>query len=558
MIVTCPECDTSFQLDESRIPKKGIRVRCSRCKHAFHLAHPSVSASEAVDEVVQEAVTNEAAPPPAPTADLGDPGASATAAPRSEINNEDAAEWEFNQDIPSTDDDRGSDGGELFDTGFDRDAPSGLDLATDAAAEASPPDPAPAPEPAAAAPVADAAADTPPGLQADAGLDIDAGLGVETGSAADAPASDGEASAFGSVDDFSSLMDDDPIDAIGAPQADETADELRAQAAEASATYAGEGQADDLGDPEKWDFFDGAAPPETQAPSPQKVALGRIGQLSGTSSAAEDLADDWSPGPVADVAEKGRVALLLESAGRIVGWTVVIVGFTLGVVSGLWTTAESFVAGERVTQVGPLEAVDMRAQWVDTARAGRLLVVSGGLRNPAPRPVVIPGALEIALLDRMGAPLGLPSVSAGVALSERQLRELPAEVLTRVRAQAAAQLQSASIPSGGLLPFQVLIFDAPASGLRFEARLAESGQLSLPEPRPEAQALEVEEVASEEGEGAMELVLDPLESETGRAVEEAASAPSPTRVAPDTGAPPAAPGYDDPYGEDAGMGLQDL
>ncbi len=35
MILTCERCDTRFRLDESRLPARGARVRCSRCKHAF-------------------------------------------------------------------------------------------------------------------------------------------------------------------------------------------------------------------------------------------------------------------------------------------------------------------------------------------------------------------------------------------------------------------------------------------------------------------------------------------------------------------------------------------
>lgn len=35
MIVTCDACKTSFKVDDSRIPPKGIMVRCSKCKHVF-------------------------------------------------------------------------------------------------------------------------------------------------------------------------------------------------------------------------------------------------------------------------------------------------------------------------------------------------------------------------------------------------------------------------------------------------------------------------------------------------------------------------------------------
>ena len=56
MIVTCESCSTSFQLDESRIPPTGARVRCSRCKHAFFLANPAASQAEAVHSIAAEAV----------------------------------------------------------------------------------------------------------------------------------------------------------------------------------------------------------------------------------------------------------------------------------------------------------------------------------------------------------------------------------------------------------------------------------------------------------------------------------------------------------------------
>lgn len=35
MIVTCDSCEASFRVDDSRIPDKGIKVRCSKCKHVF-------------------------------------------------------------------------------------------------------------------------------------------------------------------------------------------------------------------------------------------------------------------------------------------------------------------------------------------------------------------------------------------------------------------------------------------------------------------------------------------------------------------------------------------
>lgn len=135
MIVTCKECDTSFQLDDSRIPAKGIRVRCSRCKCAFFLAHPSVSQSEAVDSVAQEAVTGSGIVGPGATQDLVDPQtnssapASANSPTSGDETSPDEEEWEFNHDPPEDDSDSG-DVGSNFRMGSMDDS-SGLDLAGD-------------------------------------------------------------------------------------------------------------------------------------------------------------------------------------------------------------------------------------------------------------------------------------------------------------------------------------------------------------------------------------------------------------------------------------------
>jgi predicted Zn finger-like uncharacterized protein len=46
MIVTCASCLTKFNLDESRIPAKGTKVRCSRCQHVFLVTPPQETKQE--------------------------------------------------------------------------------------------------------------------------------------------------------------------------------------------------------------------------------------------------------------------------------------------------------------------------------------------------------------------------------------------------------------------------------------------------------------------------------------------------------------------------------
>ena len=35
MVVTCPNCDAKYSVDESRIPGRGARTTCQKCSHVF-------------------------------------------------------------------------------------------------------------------------------------------------------------------------------------------------------------------------------------------------------------------------------------------------------------------------------------------------------------------------------------------------------------------------------------------------------------------------------------------------------------------------------------------
>jgi predicted Zn finger-like uncharacterized protein len=50
MIITCASCLTKFNLDDSRIQAKGIKVRCSRCKHIFYVVPPPETKEEMIED----------------------------------------------------------------------------------------------------------------------------------------------------------------------------------------------------------------------------------------------------------------------------------------------------------------------------------------------------------------------------------------------------------------------------------------------------------------------------------------------------------------------------
>jgi len=83
MIITCASCLTKFNLDDSRIQAKGIKVRCSRCKHIFYVVPPPETKEEIIENAESFAKYH---------ADLMEPGErKAEAPPEAGIRKEEAA-----------------------------------------------------------------------------------------------------------------------------------------------------------------------------------------------------------------------------------------------------------------------------------------------------------------------------------------------------------------------------------------------------------------------------------------------------------------------------------
>jgi predicted Zn finger-like uncharacterized protein len=132
LIVTCERCDTRFRLDESRLPARGARVRCSRCKHAFFVRPDGASPGAAIHEIAENAATMMRPATPDASWDLeegADPGRTVQAPPRAApviapeppSDFDDESDWRFEDEVP-----------QFGDSGASLDLPNG---------EAPPPEP---------------------------------------------------------------------------------------------------------------------------------------------------------------------------------------------------------------------------------------------------------------------------------------------------------------------------------------------------------------------------------------------------------------------------------
>lgn len=432
MIVTCEECSTSFQLDDTRIPAAGARVRCSRCKHAFFLPNPSSSQSQVIQAVVEETVQAKAGHTPAPTRDLGGSPASVVGpAVRGEPEEED---WQFSEEIRVADDDEQDDVGGKRVGSPD---PSSFDLTGDFGRGFDP--------------------ETVSPSKSEKRV---------TASAASRPAAkpiepQRDKSSFGSIDDFSSLIDDEDSSAL---LERESVGSIPRSAGGATAS------SDDLGDPESWDLVGGddarhakstvaalVRPPRSPAKNKKKTA---------TPASLDLFADGDLAASHAELGQSpGRQRHWIQ-IGKLVGWCITAV--SIAVVGGLGLRSESarWTTAPQRLQVGPLVAETTRSGWLESSRAGFLLVFKGELRNTGNQ-AVKPIPLQLTLLDGAGERIAQPPLRVGQTLLESTLRESRPEELAAQIDRAISAWVVKPLAPGEIRRFSAIV---PADQLPAGAR----------------------------------------------------------------------------------------
>ncbi|MGH0032227.1 MAG: zinc-ribbon domain-containing protein [Myxococcota bacterium] len=424
MIVTCERCSTQFQLDDARIPETGVRVRCSRCKHAFEIRRPAPAA------------------PPAPSTE------------------DEESDWQFAEDPPPEEDaGSGDSAASVVDdllAGADGPpgpdpvaAPSGLELSDDPPGEPAPaPEPAQAPAPEPAAATAAREPDPPPAPEAAPVLPADptpSGLDL-AGEPEPAPAP---------VPEPAPAPGPDPVGQMASELASEL--EPEAPAGSAAPLEAAPAAADAPAEPD----------PDELAPGDWDLLAGSDGDLGAGPARSVEV----DPDELVD--DRPRWQAGLESVGQMAGGlaVVLLVGLTLrtGVVP-----EPDVAAAPTIRSEAGLEVEDVEGRFVDHSAAGPVYVVSGRLRN-AGGATIPPGSLGVSVLDADGRPLAAP-VRVGPPLSTQAVREGQIEGPGR---------RSPGLRAGESRSFQAVVAPLPEGAERFDLVRLETAPVPSDDAAPQ-------------------------------------------------------------------------
>jgi predicted Zn finger-like uncharacterized protein len=476
LIITCAECATQFQLDETRVPESGIRVRCSVCKHAFFVGHPDALDDEAVDpvaRVVREVLDGEPDAALEATHDLEGPDALAEV----RVGGDEPAEesWEFGDGGPPP----GASVPELrdrFDESFEaaRDAVDDLlggpwrtpepaapsfrveekDTAGDAwdppARIDLPEETAPPPEDSLDFALSDSPDGEPSPSDEMPGLD-EGRVEFDDGPAAldELDVGDDEDAAFendalsDALESFDSAedVDSDPFErGLSSPDRD-----------------------DDHATAEAWGLDE---PCDRDEPVPDAVLA--PGRSEATRSAGAPIGFGAPP-------ERGRSGMRIlgwvAHAGNALGWGAV----ALLSAAALWASVAPRSAPTRAPGAQPLtglEASDVEGRWVENATLGPLYVVSGELHNPGSEPKAPGAKLVVRLLDAQGVPIEAAAASVGPPLGALLLREGRPGDLRALGEAGALELARTAVAPGARIAFEAAVLDLPDGARRFDLATA--------------------------------------------------------------------------------------
>ncbi|MDG2050874.1 MAG: zinc-ribbon domain-containing protein [Myxococcota bacterium] len=430
MIVTCQRCDTSFQLDDARVPADGVRVRCSRCKEAFFLAHPGSTPQEAINETVRTTLVQEEPRPPDTTQDLIEPAGMASGEGSvCETDSEDEPDWEFNIDPPLIEAQPAA-------------SPAGVDRSdpVDFGSGAHP---------------------------LDSGVEIAGEEAIET------------ETVFGSIDDYSSLMMEEEAESVAMSGSSE--EELREEQSAwdpLAGRYSVNGVQDPTPAPGSFaeDFLSNS---DGETPSESKAFLARLPltskQTPDSSQTLGPVSAEFAWGAGSDLeieAVGGPVPQSMPPAwiwtGRVVGWTMTLVLMAVVLGAGLWPEGSGFGDAGRSLPGAPFQIQEIKPSWLETARGDWLLRIRTRLEGWPPGAAAWEGSLRVTLVDRFGQPVSTPSQALGQPLAEFLLREGTPSELRQEHARNEGPLNAFWARDAGPFEVEAVIQNVPEEAVEAE------------------------------------------------------------------------------------------
>lgn len=464
MIIQCEKCQTRFRLDDSRVTDKGVKVRCTKCKHVFRVQKEVTEAvlfESAMAGLAAGAAQDAAvAVFPADRTFADEPGAFEDTSIRSDL--ADASPFEASsfgattfKDASDKDSGRVSEGatfeagesatGGVFDfSSFDFD---------DTAAEPDAP-------PAAAMPVddftIDSVAESTPSASRNVvpqGLDFsdDDMFGTVVQSS---PEATNDTISFDfEGDSFAESME------MGGQDSSGKGDTLFSLDTPGDAPF-------NLGEIDFGDELTSVAVqqvnPEDLKPSQEilfaPLAEARIKAADADSARAfpgGDSSGDLGELPPLSIASRRKQSPLFSALISLVALLLVAALGYFGYTT--FSAPKETVAIER----GKISVRAVTAAFIDNAEAGELLVISGEALNEYSKPRAAL-QLKVDLFDAAGQSIASKSAYGGNPLTEEQLSSLPLDKIEAAMAnQFGDSLANMEVPPGKTIPFVVVLANLP-------------------------------------------------------------------------------------------------
>jgi predicted Zn finger-like uncharacterized protein len=500
VIVTCEQCETQFQLDDSKVPESGIRVRCSRCKHAFFVESPHCPDTARADDLAREALAQDSA-----------------VASRDRDSNaagleDDESDWQFNEEVdraPAPDD--GKDDlaaaqeavddllGSTFSGSVDpvTGSDESIDPVTDSDESI---DPVTGSDES-IDPVTGSDESIDPVTGSDESIDLgqlDLDDGIDLGGSdldLDAPGPSME-DAAGAELDLSPEPAEDP-NAVTNDRSIASEDSARpvtpapaepeGQSLEASAVPDRREASDDrltqLGSPDDLELRTGDATPE---PPSSGTPVGRLSpsvpeEIENPSRAAAPVHRGADDGAFDVDTQTVTGAAWISRVRGGVGWALVGLLCAYAGFVGLWPRASASEPVLGAQPVAGLEADAVRGRWIENAVAGSIYVVSGELRATSSAPLPTGSLLRVRLLDADGAAIGVEPAAVGPLVFAERLRHWSLRDLREFQETGALRLAWDPLAPGEHRPFHAILGRVPPTAVAFEFQVVAAAS-QAPEP----------------------------------------------------------------------------